>query len=234
MFIIPGIIIANLLKKRGESFLRVNRQPKSIHIIMVLLLALFMIPLTSYTGMLNSKLDLPVWLSGVEEWMRTKEAIASDIIALFIRSSGIGELFINIFILAIIPSVAEEIIFRGIFQQLLCGIFKSKHLGIWIAAILFSAIHFQFFGFVPRLILGLSFGYLFFWSGNLWLPVLAHFINNFVPVVMSYFFGWGNLNDNTKEIAGKQVGLPLLAATLCAVIFYYFWTEYKKDQVNGK
>ena len=229
LFVVPAILIARLFRKDTESFLKTNKRPELIPLLMVILLALLIFPVTSYTGMLNSKMSLPEWLSGVQEWMRTKEDSASDLTGLLLKSSGIGDLWLNIFILAVIPSIAEEMIFRGILQQLLCRVFRSGHIAIWMTAILFSTIHFQFFGFLPRLILGLSFGYLFFWSRNLWLPVIAHFINNGVPVVISYFFSWNKLSVKASDFAEKQILLPLLSVLFSVGIFYYFWSEYRNN-----
>jgi membrane protease YdiL (CAAX protease family) len=141
-------------------------------------------------------------------------------------------LFVTIFVLAVIPAISEEMIFRGVLQQIVCRIFRSGHAGIWITAIFFSAIHLQFFGFIPRLILGLSFGYLFFWSRNLWLPVIAHFINNSVPVLMSYYVGWKELGDKASGLTEKQVFLPLFAVLISIGVFYYFWSEYRKNCVG--
>ena len=100
--------------------------------------------------------------------------------------------------LAVLPAIGEELIFRGVFQKIFYDFFKSGHMAIWVTAFLFSALHFQFYGFIPRLILGLVFGYLFFWSGTLWLPVLSHFVNNAVPVIGVYIQGW----DNCQSIVG--------------------------------
>ena len=129
LFIIPAIVTARLLRKGDESFLKTDKLPGKIPLLMVITLALLLLPVTSYTGMLNSKMNLPGWLSGTENWMRTKEDAASDLTGLLIKSRGIGDLIINISILAIIPSIAEELIFRGILQQLLCRIFKSSRYG---------------------------------------------------------------------------------------------------------
>jgi uncharacterized protein len=232
LFIIPGIIISFLLSTKGKSFYKINKAPEAFNLLMVIMLALMLIPVTMYTGMLNSRMDFPDWLSGLEKWMRTKEDSASDLTVLLVKSSDIPELLQSLFIMAVVPAIAEEVIFRGVLQQLLCKIFKSDNWGIWITAILFSAIHLQFFGFLPRLILGLCFGYLFFWSGNLWLPVLAHFVNNFVPVVMAYYLGWSNLNEKTGEFTIKQMTLPLIGFILSAVILYYFWSENRKNLVK--
>jgi uncharacterized protein len=233
LFIIPAITIAILLRKGNESFLKIDKFPGSIPLFMVIMLALLLLPVTSYTGMFNSIMNLPDWLSGIENWMRTKEDAASDLTRLLIKSEGIGDLMINISILAIIPSVAEEMIFRGILQQILCGIFKTGHMAIWITAVFFSAIHLQFFGFLPRLILGLSFGYLFFWTGNLWIAIIAHFINNAVPLLMSHFVRWNELGDKASDLAEKQILGPLVPALLSVGILYYFWKEYRNNFVES-
>lgn len=232
LFIIPAIVTAKLLRKGNESFLKTDRFPGSIPLLMVILLALLLLPVTSYAGMLNSRMSLHGWLSGAENWMRTKEDAASELTGLLIKSKGIGDLMINLFILAIIPSIAEEMIFRGILQQILCRIFKSGHIAIWITAIFFSAIHLQFFGFLPRLILGLSFGYLFFWTGNLWIAVVAHLINNAVPILMTHFVRWNELGDKASDLANKQILLPLVPALLCIGILYYFRNENRNNFIK--
>ena len=233
LFIIPAIVIAMLLRQGNKSFLKTDRFPGSIPMFMVIMLAILILPVTIYTGMLNSRMTLPGWLSGVENWMRTKENTASDLTGLLIKSRGIGDLMINISILAVIPSVAEELIFRGILQQILCRIFKSGHIAICITAIFFSAVHLQFYGFLPRLILGLSFGYLFFWSGNLWIAVVAHFINNAIPVMMSHFIKWNDLSDKASDMVEKKVLIPLVPALLSIGILYYFWSEYRNKLVES-
>jgi membrane protease YdiL (CAAX protease family) len=138
-------------------------------------------------------------------------------------------MIITVFVIAVVPSLAEELFFRGVLQQITCKIFRSVNIGIWITAIFFSAIHLQFFGFIPRLILGLTYGYLFYWSRNLWIPVLAHFINNFVPVVLSYFNGWKDLSDQASGSAEKQIFLPLFSSILILLGFYYFRAEHRKS-----
>jgi membrane protease YdiL (CAAX protease family) len=226
MFIIPAIILSVSLRRGNESFLGISKLPDSIPIVLVVLLAFLLIPVTSFTGILNSRLVLPEWMAGFEDWMQTKEDLASGLTGLLIKSSGMGELFLNIVIVAVIPSIAEEMMFRGILQQIFIKLFRSGHFGIWVTAILFSAIHLQFFGFLPRLILGLSFGYLYFWSRNLWIPVIAHLINNAVPVIISYFIGWKELNEKTSDISGSQIMLPLFGAVLSIVVLYLLRNEY--------
>ena len=228
MFVIPAILLGSMFKSGGTPFLKINRIPESGNVIIVILLTIMIIPLNNYAGMLNSKMDLPYWMSGVEHWIRTKEDIAGELTGLLIRTNGLKDLIINIFILAIVPAIAEEMLFRGILQQIFSKLLRSNHAGIWITAIFFSAVHLQFFGFIPRLILGLCFGYLFFWTGNLWIPIVAHFINNLVPVVMSYFFNWNEISKKALDLADKQILLPLVPTLIGLVCFYYFWMDYMK------
>jgi len=226
LFLIPSLVIIYMVRKRGQSFTGMDRFPKPEIVFLLILLAFFIIPVTSYTGYLNSKLDLPDWLSGIEEKIIAKEEAASRLTELLITSGGAGSLFINIIIIALIPAFCEELLFRGVLQQLLSGIFKSAHWGIWIAAIIFSTIHLQFFGFVPRLILGLSFGYLFYFTRSLWSSILAHFINNLIPVVITYFTGWKILNDKALSSGSYGVTILIISFLVCILIFYYLRKEF--------
>jgi hypothetical protein len=232
MFIIPALILSRWFRRSGESYLKTNKLPGSVQTILVIVLALSIIPITSYTGMLNSKMVLPEWLSGVAEWMQEKEEMAGTVTGLLLNSPGKGGMFLNIFIMALVPSVAEELLFRGVLQQILCKLFKSFHFGIWITAILFSAIHLQFYGFLPRFILGLSFGYLFFWGRNLWLPILAHFVNNVFLVVLSFIYGWSELNEK-RNYASEDIMTPIIAVLFCGLIFLYFRNEYRSSLLRS-
>jgi membrane protease YdiL (CAAX protease family) len=130
---------------------------------------------------------LPDFLSGLEQWMRESEAQAEELTRAFLTFNGIGSLFYILIIVAVVPAIGEELLFRGVLQKIILQWTKKPHLAIWITAIAFSALHMQFFGFLPRMLLGVVFGYLFFWTNSLWLPILGHFINNGSVVLMSYF-----------------------------------------------
>jgi membrane protease YdiL (CAAX protease family) len=103
--------------------------------------------------------------------------------------SGLDSFIYNLLIMAVIPAIGEELLFRGVIQQQLHFRLKNPHMAIWITAMLFSAIHMQFYGFIPRMLLGAFFGYLMVWTQSLWVPVLAHFLNNAGAVSMQYFLG---------------------------------------------
>ena len=112
------------------------------------------------------------------------------------------------------------------FQKILARLFRSGHLAIWVTAFIFSAIHFQFFGFIPRFILGLVFGYLFFWSGTLWLPVISHFINNAFPVILTYMQGGQKISVPVETPLWKQAIYLPLPVVIILVILFYFRNKY--------
>jgi membrane protease YdiL (CAAX protease family) len=232
LFLLPTLLTSYLIRKDDESFLKLSGLPRLLNLILVVSLAILILPLINFTGVLNSRMALPESFSGIQEWMKTKEEVASRLTELLITSSGIQTLGINIFILAIVPAFCEEILFRGLFQQLLCRLFRSSHAGIWITSILFSTIHLQFFGFIPRLILGLVFGYLFYWSGNLWYSIIAHFVNNVIPVIVSYFNAW---NETGEPIAGgkENFNFPFATVLISGLILFYFWREFRRRSVSG-
>jgi membrane protease YdiL (CAAX protease family) len=228
LFLIPSLIIAYLIRKGNESFLKLARPPVPIRIILVVSLAFMLVPVLNYTGILNSRMMLPESLSGIEEWMRSKEDSASYLTSLLLSSSGLMVLVLNIFILAVIPAISEEFLFRGVLQQILNRLLRSSHAGIWLTAIIFSSIHFQFFGFLPRLILGLVFGYLFYWTGNLWYSVAAHFVNNLIPVMAAWVNGLRGADEQIAQ-SGKIIGVfPLVSIVLSGLILLYFWRESGK------
>jgi len=229
LFIVPGIFILTLMKP-FHSNMQVNlSNPVAIDVILVIVLTLCVIPVTSFTGELNSAMNLPDWMSGVEQWMETKEDEAARLIGLIIQSETFWIMILNLLIIAVIPAIGEELIFRGVFQKIFYGLFRSGHLAVWITAFIFSAIHFQFFGFIPRLILGLVFGYLYLWSGTLWLPVIAHFVNNAIPVIGAYLNGWDKMIEPVDFHLWKQIIRLPVPIIISAAILIYFCRKSKKN-----
>ena len=106
--------------------------------------------------------------------------------------------------IAIIPAIGEELLFRGVIQRIFTRWTRSNHWGIWIAAILFSALHMQFYGFVPRMLLGVLFGYLLVWSGSMWLPIIAHFLNNALAVIAMYMIDKELISPKVEEFGSTS------------------------------
>jgi len=229
LLIIPSIIILVLMKSETADRLPEFKMPQLKEIGLVVILTFCIFPVTSFTGQINSAMHLPDWLSGVEHWMTEKEDKANSLIDLLITSNTFWVMMLNLLMIALLPAIGEELIFRGVFQKIFYKLFRSGHLAIWFTAFIFSALHFQFFGFVPRFILGLVFGYLFFWSGTLWLPVISHFVNNAFPVVLAYLQGLEKLNAPVDVPLWKQAIVLPLPVIISLVILLYFRNKSKND-----
>jgi membrane protease YdiL (CAAX protease family) len=234
LFIVPSVIILNLLKPYNQKGLMIFETPRINEVIMVILLVFCIFPLNSFIGLLNSRMIFPDWLSGIEQWMVDKENRADNLISMLITSESFSVMITNIFVLAVIPSIGEELLFRGVFQKILYGFSKSGHPAIWLTAFIFSSMHLQFFGFIPRLILGLIFGYLFFWSRTLWLPVIAHFINNVVPVIVTYLQDKGKLTALNDSILWKHKILLIIPVIIIVLILLYFRNKSRNNQKEIK
>ena len=149
---------------------------------------------------------------------------------LIITGKTFGAMLFNLFMIAVLPAIGEEFIFRGVFQKILYNLIKNNHLAVWMTAFIFSAIHLQFYGFIPRLILGLAFGYLFLWSRTIWLPVIAHFVNNAVPTIGAWLSGPENYSNIVDVPLWKQLlGLPV-PIIICTLILIYFRNKSKTVQ----
>jgi membrane protease YdiL (CAAX protease family) len=186
LFVLPPFIVAYLYEGNAIKYLTLDKKI-SLQIILIGLLAVIVSqPLAGYLGGINEKLQLPEFLSGFENWMKGMEENAADLIDRFMQVETIWGLLFNLFMIAVIPAVGEELLFRGVIQKIFTNMTRNYHWGIWISAFLFSALHMQFFGFLPRMALGALFGYLLVYSGTIWLPIVAHFLNNTFGVLALY------------------------------------------------
>ena len=123
-------------------------------------------------------------------------------------------------VIAIIPAVGEELLFRGVIQKLFLKWNGKVHLSVWLTAFVFSAVHMQFLGFFPRLILGAVLGYMLVWSGSLWLPIVAHFTNNAFAVLLTYFIGMDKINPSVEKL-GTEGGSVVLISGLGGLLLLY-------------
>ena len=170
-------------------------------------------------------MELPAFLKSIEDAMRAAEDRAALITEAFLKMNNISDLLINLIVVAVLPAIGEELLFRGVLQRLLGEWSKNIHAGIWISAFVFSAMHAQFYGFVPRMLLGALFGYLLVWSGSLWLPILAHFINNGSAVLFTYLFAKGTIQTNPDELgsSGSDLYLVITSIVVCSLMIYQLY-----------
>ncbi len=230
---IPSFMVRRLLLPDNKVSLNDFNKPKFNEIAIVVLLAFCILPINGITGEINSSMKFPEWLSGLEEWMKLKEDEAAGLIKLLMPNDSAGVFFMNLFIIAILPAISEELFFRGVLQRIFYGFFRSPHTAIWFTAILFSAVHLQFFGFIPRLILGLAFGYLYYWGRTLWLPVIAHFVNNATAVAADYIQGSETaVTSPESSVFNTWLSLPL-PIIISVVILLYFRNKFGREQTEA-
>ena len=184
LFIVPPLLFVYFTGFQLQLSQKINRQT----VLLAIAIMLIANPFVAYLMQWNQSLVLPDFLETVQRWMEASEQKAMQLTEAFLAMNSMGDLFINLFLIALIPAIGEELLFRGVLQQLFAKWTGKIHLAIFISAFLFSAIHMQFFGFLPRLVLGLILGYMFYWSKNLWLPILAHFTNNALAILFTYHF----------------------------------------------
>ena len=189
---------------------------------LVLLIALGGMLFNGILGYWNSHLVFPEFLSWMELWMQEKEAVMMKLTIFMTDFQSIPELLMGILVIGVLAGIGEEMLFRGLIQPKIHLYTGNAHAGIWITAFIFSAIHFQFYGFLPRLFLGGMFGYLYYYSGSLTYPILAHIANNTITVLMVYASKQGMIDfdmEATDTVSYPAAFLGLLVLT--AGIFYF-------------
>lgn len=171
----------------------------------------------------NMNIEFPEFMKGFGEWARNMEDRLMQLTELLSSYGSFGEMLIALVIIGILPAVGEELVFRGLLQNKIQAATKNAHLAIWISAIIFGAFHMQFFGVVPRILLGALFGYIYLYSGNIWYPILAHFVNNGLAVVVMYF-GPKYVEDFDPMEVDTAVPLyvSIIGLVACLVFFFYF------------
>jgi CAAX protease family protein len=235
LFIVPPIVYSLIVSKGIFNGLALNTLSKPINYFIIFVLMFAATPFLSWTVEFNAQLILPDFLDGLEQWMKNSEDQAMQVTKLFLSFDGIGSLFYVLLIVAVVPAVGEELLFRGVLQKIMVDWTKNAHLGIWITAILFSALHMQFYGFLPRMLLGIVFGYLFFWSKSLWLPILGHFINNGSVVIMSYFYP-ETINDTEFTFFAENSSKLLftIASLLLALLILIAFKKINAQNKNNR
>ena len=182
----------------------------------------------------NNAMHLPAFLDDVEKWMRQQEDQLATLTQRFLYMPTTVDLVINLLMIALIPAIGEELLFRGCLQPIFGRLAKNAHVGIWLAAIVFSAIHLQFYGFIPRMLLGALFGYLYYYGNSMWYPILGHFLNNGSAVVAVFIY---QQNGLSVAEAMKQDGagrFHLISVVLSAVItIFLLYKFYQITRQNG-
>lgn len=221
-FILFPLIFWKLVEKKSLSTLFSDHYLEIALILMVGVIVISFMLANSVVIEWNMNLDFGQFSAAFEEWASAKEEQLKELTEYLTRFESIGGLLVGLIVIAVFPAIGEEIVFRGMGQRMFQSLTKNPHAGIWVAAFLFSFIHLQFYGFFPRFLLGALFGYIYYWSGNLWYPIFAHFVNNGFTLVMLYLYQQDATALNVEATESVPIGTALLALIVTIGLLYYF------------
>ncbi len=232
-FIVPPLFLAYTQRRKVWHYYDFNK-PAGKLLLLVFLVMIFSMPFMEFTALMNQKMALPGFLKSVEQWMKEKEAVAAELTIRLITVRSNFDLLVNLFMIAVIPAIGEELMFRAGIQGIFKRMFGNIHVAIWLSAILFSAIHMQFYGFVPRMLLGAGFGYLYYFGGSIWYAILAHFINNAYAVFAAFYMQKHNMPlDQADQPVGFHWYGYLISAIITIALFQFFKQTASRERKLG-
>ena len=222
VFILPVVIASVFIAPKPMRFLELDKAPSLKSILMVILIFAAMTPALNYLVEWNQNISLPESMAGIEVLMRNAENAATAVTDMILQENNI---IVSLLLVGCLTGLSEEVFFRGGLQRILLSRPMNVHLAIWLAAFVFSAMHFQFYGFFPRLIIGAFFGYMALWSGSLWVAIFAHALNNSTVIVahaidQTYGYNLDNLGL-TQQGEFPWVAMISLIVTSLLIVFYY-------------
>ncbi|MCD6111712.1 MAG: CPBP family intramembrane metalloprotease [Bacteroidales bacterium] len=227
LFLLPALLFSLVMNNNFSEYLNINKKPKIKNLILSILIIFFSFPFINFLVEINQNLSLPAFLSSVEDWMKASEEEANTLSELFVKANTYRGLIINVIIIALLPAISEEFFFRGVLLRLFKEKIKSVHIAVLISAIVFSALHLQFYTFLPRVFLGLILGYLYLWTGSLWVPIFTHFINNAIAVIGTFLLNNKLVNFDAENFSQSNIFLLLFSSLM---VIYFIKEIYKNKK----
>jgi membrane protease YdiL (CAAX protease family) len=230
-FVFSALFSAYLFSDDVKTYLKVGNGISRKVTIYVILSMLVVLPFLNLTVQFNEAMKLPEWMRPLEEWMIVSEKAVKQLTDTVLNTGSWMDLIANLLIIGVLAAVGEELLFRGVLQNIFGGKIKNKHVVIWLVAILFSAIHLQFYGFIPRMLMGAYFGYLLYYTRSIWAPVLAHFTNNAFAVLISYRYRNTSTPEDLSDIG--TIGHGWWLALISLILWYFLFIRIVKHSKKG-
>lgn len=231
LFLIPSLLFAYFSDPKPLNYVGLKQPVKPIFWLLAIVAMFVAIPAVEYIGALNQKMNFG---AETQQWMKNMEEEAAKQIQFMLSKHTPTELILNLIFVSLFAGIGEEIFFRGILQRLFIRAFKNPWMGIVLTAAIFSAFHFQFFGFFPRLMLGIVLGVIYWYSGNLWTAILAHFIYDGSIIVLAYLNPSIVKNPDQSIISSGNLaayGLISLALTIVVIWLMKINSSVSYDEV---
>lgn len=223
-FLLPALVLAKLVSNRPFSQLGFSSSINAKQVFLLVVITFASMVLSGALGELNEIIPIPA------KWFAKAKAMEDDYKATMMVMANMKnnvDYILSLLVMAAAPALVEEVLFRGGFQQVLIGWTKNKWAGIILTSVIFSAIHFSYFGFLPRLGLGIVLGLVFFYSKNIWLNILLHFLNNAFVVTQLYA-----VSRQGKSIQKPMdESMPLWWGAIALVVLWILFRTFKKESV---
>ena len=229
-FCIPAWLAARYASVAPMKWLGMAKVPTFKSLIGVIIVYILALPAMNCLIEWNASLHLPASLSSIEQTLRGWEEANANVSRQLLDANGIMEVISGILVVGILAGLSEEMFFRGALQRIFADSGMGITFAIWGAAFIFSTFHFQFFGFFPRWIMGVFFGYLLVWTGSLWVAVFAHVLNNSIVVVSEAFASQTGFMESIGTGVGSfPVIMPLSSAIITIVFLLWFGPFFFKS-----
>lgn len=232
-FILTPLVHQQLIDRTSLPQLLSTHNTAWLPLALVFGLVIATMPVNSAVMEWNLGIDFGPISPVFQEWAYAKEEQLRELTEALTRFETFGGLLAGLIVIAVLPAVGEELVFRGILQRRMYTLVSNPHVAIWLAAFVFSAIHLQFFGFFPRLLLGALFGYIYYWSGNLWYAIFAHFVNNGFTLVMLYLYQQKVITTNIDSSESVPWGYVGLAVVVCVALLFLFKQRTDPASAHG-
>ena len=222
IFALPPWIFTFLKGEDSLSFFKLRGIPDFRYILITIMIVFLSSPLVYWFLEVNQNISLPDAFRSLESWLQDMEERNEQLMQQLLAMDSVSSFALNFLMIALVPAFVEELMFRGTLQRLLHELFQNPHLAIFLTGAFFSFIHFQFYGFLPRMVLGVLFGYMFYWSGNLWVPIIAHLFHNGAQVVMLYLYKINVVQTDIDKIDSVPPMIVMVSTVLLFAMLFLF------------
>lgn len=231
-FLLPALLFAYCQNRQWFDYNAANRRPNTSMVNIVLLLSITLLPVVSVLSTFN--IFIMPQEGAVAEFMRDMEEAANHILEMLTSRRSTWDLISNMLVLAVLAGVCEEFLFQGALQPLMTRWTKNPHIGVLVTAFIFSILHFQFYGFIPRFALGVYLGYLFYWSRSLWLPILAHVLHNALSILVDFTLQGKGIDTDNLQFTDIHGSIPVIISCtlLSAMGIVFLWRTHRDNETR--
>jgi len=223
-FVFSSLLISFFYTGSWVGYFQAGREIDWKSAVLLMLVMLAALPFVNFLTDMNQRFVIP--FEGMEQYFREMEERTEELMMTLVKADDIVALMVNLFMIALIPAVGEELVFRGLIQRHLADLFRNAHVAIVVASVIFSLVHFQIYSFLPRFFLGLILGYAFYYGKSIWYPIIAHLVNNTLGVLFYYFYMKELTGDSLEEIGTMEM-MPATAILSLLVVggLLYVWIK---------